>query len=278
MNEMMKLEDHPVSDVEFTKRLMFGIPMTGLLRSEWHLAFMSQITPCNWSQSIMIHPLEHYSPIKYLVADARNLIAQRAITQNIEWLFFIDHDVILPHFTWRIMNEYMISEEVPIIGGLYFTKSIPSEPLVYRGRGNGYFAKWKMGDKVWTDGMGLGCHLINVRLLKLMYDDSEEYTIKPGVTARRIFETPREQSFDPEEMGISTRIGTEDLPWYSRIIDEGYFKKLSKLDSLSEETREKWGKLQRRKYPFLCDTRLFCRHIEPSGQQFPSMGEEKNYQ
>lgn len=273
----MKLEDHPVNPDIPQRRILLGIPMTGLLRSEWHLAFMSQIIPCNWSQSIMVHPLEHYSPIKYLVADARNLIAQRAVTHNIDWLFFIDHDVILPHFTWRIMNEYMISEEVPIIGGLYFTKSVPSEPLIYRGRGNGYFAKWKMEDKVWCDGMGLGCHLISGKLLKLMYDDSEEYTVAPGVKARRIYESPRLQSFEPGKAGVVTQIGTEDLPWYSRIIKEGYFKKLSKHPDLSEETRERWGKLQRKKYPFLCDTRLFCRHIEFSGQQFPSMGEENAY-
>ena len=266
MKQPMRLEEHPISDFRFTKRILMGIPMTGLIRSEWHLSFVAQIIPCNWSQSVMVHPLEHYSPIRFLVADARNLIAQRAVQQDFDWLFFIDHDVLLPHFTWKILNEYMRSEEVPIIGGLYFTKSVPAEPLVYRGRGNSFFTKWKMDDKVWVDGMGLGCHLISVPLLKLMYDDSEEYNVRPDIKARRIFESPSFQTFDPEFQGIVSQAGTEDLPWYERIMKEGYLKKAG------------WPKLQRKKYPFMCDTRLFCKHIDFNGVQYPSKGEEKDYQ
>ena len=32
-----------------------------------------------------------------------------------------------------IMNEYMLKNDTPVVFGLYFTKSDPSEPLVYRG-------------------------------------------------------------------------------------------------------------------------------------------------
>jgi hypothetical protein len=38
--------------------------------------------------------------------------------------------------------------DIPMLSGLYFTKSLPAEPLIYRGRGNSYYKKWKFGDKV----------------------------------------------------------------------------------------------------------------------------------
>lgn len=262
-NRFNRLEDHPVGEIAFTKRLLVGIPMTGLLRSEWHLAYLAQIIPCNWAHSIHAHPLNQYSPIKFLVADARNLVAQRAVLENFDWLFFLDHDVILPHFAFKMLNDYMRKAEVPVMGGLYFIKGVPSEPLLYRGRGNSYFDRWHLGDKVWCDGMGLGCHLIHVSILKIMYEESETYTIQPGMQARRIFDSP---SFHAEgDSGIIKCAGTEDLPWYERIMREDVFKKAG------------WPKYQRKKYPFLCDTRLFCKHIDFNGQQFPAHGEEKAF-
>ncbi len=33
------------------------------------------------------------------------------------------------------------------------SESVPAEPLIYRGRGNSHFKKWKLGDKVWVDGV-----------------------------------------------------------------------------------------------------------------------------
>ena len=258
-----RLEDHPIGEIVFTKRILVGIPMTGILRSEWHLAYLSQIIPCNWSHSIHAHPMAQYSPLRFLVADARNIVAQRAVLENFDWLFFLDHDVVLPHFAFKVLNDYMLKNDVPVMGGLYFTKSVPSEPLVYRGRGNSYYNKWKLGDKVWCDGMGLGCHLISVSILKVMYEESEEYSIQPGLKVRKIFDSP---SFQVEsDSGMIKCAGTEDLPWYERIMREGVFKKAG------------WPEYQRKKYPFLCDTKLFCRHIDFNGRQFPSMGEENEF-
>jgi hypothetical protein len=259
------LEDHPVGEIAFTKRILVGIPMTGLLRSEWHLAYLSQVIPCNWAHSIHAHPMNQYSPMKFLVSDARNLVVQRAVLDGFDWLFFLDHDVILPHFAFKMLNEYMFKAEVPIMGGLYFTKGVPAEPLLYRGRGTSYHTNWKLGDKVWCDGMGLGCHLIHTSILKVMYEESEEYTIQPGMKARRIFESPSYYVEAKDTMGLIKCAGTEDLPWYERIMNENVFKKAG------------WPKFQRKKYPFLCDTKLFCRHIDFNGQQFPAHGEEKAF-
>lgn len=245
-------------------RIQVGIPMTGLLRCEWVMARYGQVIPCNWSQVDCVQWLDQYSPMRFAVADARNMIACQAVENEIEWLFFVDHDVILPPVTLLRINDYMLDGTIPIVSGLYFTRSIPSEPLIYRGRGNSYFTKWKFGDKVWVDGHGMGCTLIHVSILKVLYEASEAYQLH-GRTVRRIFETPAKCYFNPENMSWNSQVGTEDLFFLSRVIDEGVLEKAG------------WPKIAKKKYPFLVDTSLFCRHIDFSGVQYPARGEEQAF-
>ncbi len=251
-------------NTEPQRRLMVGIPMTGNLRCEWHLAKTQQVIPCNWSQQDFVQFVDQYSPIKFMVADARNIIAQAAVRENFEWLLFIDHDVCLPPLFMVTINDYMIRATIPIFGGLYFTKSVPSEPLVYRGRGTGYYADWKIGDKVWVDGMGMGATVIHVSILRALYEESEEYTVA-GETIRRVFETPSRVFYDPESKSFHTQIGTEDLEFCSRIMRDGIFEKAG------------WPKYAKKRFPFMIDTKLFCWHIDENGIKYPAKGENLRF-
>ena len=210
--------------------------------------------------------MQNYSPLRFLVADARNLIAQEAVLKGYEWLIFIDHDVIPPADLLIKFNQYMIhkKDEVAIVGGLYFTKSAPAEPLIYRRPGDGYFPNWKMGEKIWVYAMGLGLHLVNVKLLKILYENSPTYRIQNGAEVRRIFESPSKVEIDPSG-SINKLVGTEDFPFYKRIIDEKVLEKAG------------YPKLQKQKWPFLCDTTIFAYHISESGVRYPSLGEEKAF-
>jgi len=255
-------------------RILVGIPLTGLVRAEWMIARYGQVIPCNWSQTDCIHWLDQNSPLGFLVADARNMVATECVEQKFEWLFFIDHDVILPPTTVLKLNERMLKADIPMWSGLYFTKSVPSEPLVYRGRGNSYYNKWKLGQEVWVDGIPMGCTLIHSSILKVLYDESEPYNIMGKnaaggrvviATARKIFETPVRTWYDPETQSWFNSVGTEDLELCSRIMRDNILKKAG------------WPKLQRRKYPFMIDTSIFCRHIDFNGKQFPSAGEELEF-
>lgn len=260
---------HKGSPGGMSKRVMVGIPMTGLLRSEWVIARYSQVVPCNWSQTDCYHWISQYSPLNFLVADARNIIVSKCIQNKFEWLFFIDHDVIIPPDTVLRVNERMLKHEIPVWSGLYFTKSVPSEPLIYRGRGNGYYNKWKLGDEVWVDGLPMGITLIHSSILKAMYEESEEYVLRDAagaeVIVRRVFETPAKVWYDPAQHNWFTEVGTEDLKWCRRVIEGNYFKKAG------------WPEYQRKKFPFLIDTKLFCRHIDFDGVQYPARGEETEF-
>src|SRR3990167_6856035 len=88
----------------FNNRIVIGIPLTGIVRSEWMLARFGQIIPTNWSSIDVIQWITTYSPFRYMVADARNLVVRKAIETNAEWVFFIDHDVIIPPYCFLAIN------------------------------------------------------------------------------------------------------------------------------------------------------------------------------
>jgi len=248
-----------------TKRFMIAIPVTGLVRIEWVWGRYHQIIPCNWSQVETTSFISTEAPYRHLVADARNILVQRCLEKEFEWLFFVDHDVILPPATILRWNERMMRGDVPVWCGLYFAKGNPSEPLIFRGRGNSFYNKWKMGDEVWCDGIPMGCTMIHSSILRAIYDESEEYQMQPGVKLKRVFETPRKAWYDPEMETYNTSGGTEDLHWCTRVMQQNIFKKAG------------WPKFQKKKYPFLVDTNIFCRHIDWNGIQFPRQGEELAY-
>jgi len=246
-------------------RIMVGVPMTGLVRAEWMIARYGQVIPCNWSQTDAIQWLDQYTPIDFLVADARNIVVHHCLTQEFDWLFFIDHDVVLPPTTVLKLNERMLKKEVPIWSGLYFTKSKPSEPLVYRGRGTGYYPDWKLGDQVWVDGLPMGCTMLHSSVLREMAALADEYEPKPGLVVKEVFRTPARTWYSPEEHKWYNATGTEDLDFLARVIE---------ADALGKAG---WKELSDKEYPFLVDTSIFCRHIDNDGVQYPANGEEQEF-
>lgn len=241
---------------KWSKRILIGTPCTGLIRMEWVSARFSQVIPTNWSHVDIWQFMSSYMPLGYQIADAENLIARNVVEGDFEWLLFIESDNLLPPNTFRKINEYMMSKEYPIVGGLYFTKSVPPEPMIYRGLGNGYFDKWKFGDKVMCDGLPFGCTLIHGNIIRELWKDSPEYMVN-GQLTRRVFDAPNEGWRDPVSGAFLSKGGTSDLAFCHRVIDGGYLAKAG------------FPKHQKMKYPFMVDTSMFVRHIDNSGVQWP---------
>lgn len=255
----------PKSDIwqGWKKRICIAVPSTGQVRIEWMMARFGQVIPCNWSNGDIFQYYSQFSPVGWAVADARNVCVEYSISGGFEWTLFIDHDVILPPDLFLKISEYMNKGDYPVVSGLYYCKGSHPEPLLFRGRGNSYYSKWKQGDKVMVDGIPMGCTLIHNSILKVLYDTSEVYTqrtVGGQVVTRKVFETPRKAWFDPETMSYATKVGTEDLFWCDRVRDEKVFEKCGV---------EKYAKFQKKKYPFLMDTGMFCRHIDESGKMYP---------
>jgi hypothetical protein len=128
--------------------------------------------------------------------------------------------------------------------------------MVFRGMGQGSYLDWRMGDKVWCDGVPTGFLLIHMGIIRAMWEDSEPYMMR-GVETRRVFDTPRDLWTDPETKSHNTLNGTSDLAWCTRVMKGGYFAKAG------------WHDYEEKRWPFLVDTRLACKHCNPNGEMFP---------
>lgn len=245
----------------FTKRLLVGTASRGPIRMEWAQARYSQIIPANWSKVDMTQYVNGFIPMRYSIADAQNLIVQKAVQDNFEWLLLIEDDTMPPPDSLVRLNEYMRTNEYPVVSALYFTRSDPAEPMIYRGRGNSYYTDWKLGDKVMADGVPTGYLLVNMKLMRAIWEDSPEYSAG-GIICRRVFETPVKTWFNEETGALEALIGTSDLDWCQRIKEGDYL------------TKAGWPKLAKQEFPFLIDTNIACIQIDPDGSQFPIGGIE----
>ena len=240
------------------KRLLIGTPTRGMVRMEWVASRYNQTIPTNWSKTDMFEYLSSYVPIRYTVHDAQNLIVKVAIEEGYEWLLLIEDDTMPPADMIQRFTEYMDKADIPVVSGLYFTRSVPPEPMIYRGRGNHYFRKWTLGDRVWCDGVPTGMLLIHTKLLKAVWKDSPEYRVSNGgKSTRRVFDTLSQSWFNEDTGSNETLTSTSDLNFCTTVIKGDYL------------TKAGWPELAKKKYPFLVDTNIFCKHIEKDGTQFP---------
>lgn len=244
------------NDPGYINRILVGTATTGLVRVEWVAARYGAIVPTNWSSVQMTQYLNGYYPLRYQVDDAQNMIVREALLREFEWLLFIEHDNVIPDNTFVLFNEWMRRADTPVVSGLYYTRSRPSEPLIYRGRGTSFYTNWQHGEAVWCDGVPTGCLLIHCGLLRAMWNEAEDYMIG-GERTRRVFETPRKLWFDPESNQYNATVGTSDLDWCTKVMKGDYFRKAG------------WTPYADMEWPFVVDTRIFCKHVDMDGTQYP---------
>ena len=133
---------------DWTNRVLIFTPTRGIVRMEWVMTRYNQIIPTNWSHVDLQQFLSPYIALEYQLADAQNLLAKRVVEGDYEWIIYLEDDNMLPPDLFIKLNQYMNDKKVPVVSGIYFTKSNPTEPILYRGRGNSYYRNWKFGDKV----------------------------------------------------------------------------------------------------------------------------------
>jgi len=238
-------------------RLVIGTPTVGTVRMEWVQGRYGQTIPTNFSLVDVHQYMNSFAPIGYQVADAENLTAKVVVEGDFDWFLSWEDDNVPPLDAFIKINQYIIKNDTPVVSGIYWTKSIPPEPILYRGIGQGYYANWKLGDKVWVDGLPFGFCLISGKIIKALWDESPEYIVN-GTVTRRIFDNPSETYIDPVTGGWVNQAGTTDLAWCQRIMRDGIFEKAG------------WPKYQKKQYPFLVDTSIFVKHIDrQTGQQYP---------
>lgn len=165
------------------------------------------------ARSMMQFPLVSSSVDKIVlnkpIAEARNEIVEWALGQNANYIFWLDDDVIAPPDAflklWRHQKD--------IINGVYWSKSNPPMPLLFRNHLEGPYFDWRMGDLIKIDAAGNGLTLVKTDVYRRMEKElkgpwySTEYYSFPGV----------EDAF-----GFSPPNNTEDLYFYWKARKLGY--------------------------------------------------------
>lgn len=162
------------------KGMVIASPSFGLVTMEWAIAVRHLNQPINFGAGLLsptgarwdwhenkIVPDSGRRNIP--VADARNIVAQWCLDNNVEWLFFIDDDTIPPpHALTNLYHaaQKLIAAGEPIscIGGHYPSKATPPTSLILVDGTLGGYENWRAGEIVGGDNtaIGMGCTLIHV--------------------------------------------------------------------------------------------------------------------
>lgn len=148
----------PGSTPEGLKTFSYGIGVpcpTRTMTRETALALRALALP------MFGNPL-YYSPDSLEVGEARNKIVEDALRDGVDYLFFLDYDVIPPQ---QALIK-LLSLKVPIAAGVYHLKQVPPQPLIQIEGWPKAFEEYDLGDLVKADGVGMGCTLIHMDVFK----------------------------------------------------------------------------------------------------------------
>jgi hypothetical protein len=246
--QTVRLQPLPVYENtgKYKHRLLVGTPTMGVIRIEFHNAVNALVMPVNFQ-------ISNQTPIGFLVADAQNLIVKDALARGFEWVLLLEDDVLVPPDLLLRLEPYMQAQTAPVVSGLYPLKSTMALPFIFRGRGNGVFTDFTVGEKVWADGVPTGCLLLHASLLEALAKVVPTYTLTANggpLVLPRFFETPRKAFADVGAGTYQKLVGTSDLYFCDQLKEHGILKKAG------------WTKLAAKPFPYLVDTAINCGHIE----------------
>ena len=113
-----------------------------------------------------------------LIHEARNAIVKKCLDEKYDYLFFLDSDVIFQD----TLLLYLLQLNKEIIGGLYFRKRHPFDPLITKFDGKEYqpMYEYPKNSTFEVDSIAMGCTLIKREVLEKMKDPHFWYEILPS--------------------------------------------------------------------------------------------------
>jgi predicted SAM-dependent methyltransferase len=147
--------------------------------------------------------------LKKPIAEARNEIVEYAFAMNANYIFWLDDDVIAPP------NSFLklLRHNKDIINGVYWSKSNPPMPLLFRNHLEGPYMNWHVGDLIEIDAAGSGLTLVKMDVYKTISEKiggpwySTDYLSFPGQSLGAAFSPPN---------------NTEDLYFYWKAKKAGF--------------------------------------------------------
>lgn len=105
------------------------------------------------------------------VDDMRNTIANQAVREGYDMLFWVDSDMVFPHDCLIRMLQYLLLDDYEAVTGLYTFKTPPFFPHVYArlDEETGKFelvSSWPVDQPFTVEGAGFGCLLMKVSVFE----------------------------------------------------------------------------------------------------------------
>lgn len=180
------------------------------------------------------------------IGPARNQLVQQALDSGAEYLFFISDDVIAPPNTLlqlldKIGREYPVENgrtaRAGIITGVYWTKTAPTEPYIWRGMLQGAYRDWTVGEFFPVDFAGCDCLMIEASVLRGMVDYWHEWQRQEAATS-----------------------GTEPLPFPGWFSTDWVWNEGERPSSIATEDFYFYTLARKAGYRLFCDTAIQCLH------------------
>lgn len=197
------MECHQLKGVGMGKvhgvNVVIGIPSFGMVSTYFMQSRTSQQFPL---VSSAIDKIVLNKPI----AEARNEIVEFALEQGANYIYWLDDDVIPPPDAFMKLYRH----QKDIVNGVYWSKSNPPMPLLFRGHLSGPYWDWHVGDLIEIDAAGNGLTLVKTDVYRTISEKvgGPWYSTEYGSFAGPVKESPYNN--------------TEDLYFYWKARKAGY--------------------------------------------------------
>jgi len=158
-------------------KIIFGIPAYGSQHPKWWSRIATMAAHLGKSYGGIIHSGSMATDIN------RNIIVERFLETDADWLFWIDADTIVPLGGIK----RLLALDKSLTSGLYYSKNNPSQPIAYTlAKDNRYnnIVGWVPGEIIPIDAAGMGCCLVH---RDVFIDIKQSYTVVQrnfgGITA-----------------------------------------------------------------------------------------------
>lgn len=184
---------------------VIGIPSLGMVSTHFlaSRAMLQGDLGISWVDKIVLDDEMRSKGLGVDIGSKKQYIAEYAVEQGAEWVLFLDDDVIFPPNTLI----QLLHRNKDIVGGVYWSKSHPPRPLIFKGHMRGTYLNWHAGDFIKVDAMGMGLTLIKTKVFKAME--------KPWFTLNYTYQ----EIEDKTKRDFGT---TEDLYFYKKAKDYGF--------------------------------------------------------
>ncbi len=181
---------------------LIAIPSYGKVSSDWLQGRQRLATPLGSA----VHDYWIVEPKSMSIADKRNHAVKAALEYGAKYLFFLGDDTIPPpHAFVQLLQQMQRNPDKKIITGVYFSRSNPPQPMLWRGWMEGSFYDWHVGEFFEVDWAGCDCLMIDMDVFKSVPEPwfSQDYVFSP-------------------EQKVPSPISTEDIYFYEKARRYGF--------------------------------------------------------